>query len=330
MSETAIDPRLSFSNSIPQLQTAWDSTSLGTLKECPRKYQYSIIEGWRLKRGSSLHLRFGILYHRALEVYDHKRFEGLDHNEALRLSLRDLAAGCMDTTDDGTRKWWNPSEGLDEKKAAENTKTIYTLFRSVVWYLEQFKDDPAKTVKLANGKPAVELSFRFESGHVNGEGESLLFSGHLDRVVDFNNQPWVLDRKTTKATLTSYYFDGYHPDNQMSLYTLASRIAFAVPAQGVIIDAVQIAKGFSRFERGFTMRTDAQLEEWFADALHYIELAEGYARKGHWPMNDKSCDKFGGCPFRRICSKSPEVRDIFLQSDFQREPWDPLKVRGEI
>ena len=28
----------SFSTEIPNLQLAWDSTSLGLLKECPRKY----------------------------------------------------------------------------------------------------------------------------------------------------------------------------------------------------------------------------------------------------------------------------------------------------
>jgi hypothetical protein len=52
-----------------RLQFAWDSTSLGYLKECPRKYYYTMIEGWR-GRGESVHLRFGQEYHAALEHYD--------------------------------------------------------------------------------------------------------------------------------------------------------------------------------------------------------------------------------------------------------------------
>lgn len=41
-----------------KIQYAWDSTSIGYLKTCPRLYQYTIIEGWQSK-GESLHLRFG-------------------------------------------------------------------------------------------------------------------------------------------------------------------------------------------------------------------------------------------------------------------------------
>jgi hypothetical protein len=64
------------------LQYAWDSTSLGYLKECPRKYYYTIVEGWRGK-GSSVHLEFGGLYHSALEGYDKMRATGESHENAL-------------------------------------------------------------------------------------------------------------------------------------------------------------------------------------------------------------------------------------------------------
>jgi hypothetical protein len=55
-----------------QIQYAWDSTSLGWLKTCPRLYQYSMLEGWR-SRGESVHLKFGQLYHSGLELYDKAR-----------------------------------------------------------------------------------------------------------------------------------------------------------------------------------------------------------------------------------------------------------------
>jgi hypothetical protein len=333
-----IDPRASFSAVIPCLQTAWDSVSLGALKVCPRYYKLTIVEGWRGK-GTNIHLRFGQLYHRALEVYDHKMAEGLHHEEALIEALIDLAEGCQDEVidEDGvvTRVWWNPEENLSEFAAKRNTKTIYSLFRTVVWYLDQFGWlDPAKTVILANGKPAVELSFRYELGYTFSSGEPCLHSGHIDRLVDFNSMIYVMDRKTTQSTISGSsswsYFEKYSPDNQMTGYTFASRVALAVPAVGVIIDAAQIAKGFSNFERGFTMRTDAQLEEWRADTLWWIARAEEFALAGHWPMNDTACDRFGGCPMRGICSKDPKVRHVYLSSDFKKEPWDPLAIRGDI
>jgi hypothetical protein len=47
-------------------------------------------------------------------------------------------------------------------------------------------------------------------------------------------------------------------------------------------------------------------------------------------MNDTACDHYGGCVFREICSKDPRVQQMYLESNFKKEPWDPLKVRGDI
>src|SRR5215469_2997436 len=77
----------SFSKSLPGLQIAWDSTSLGALKKCPRFYQYNIIEGYAPRR-ESIDLRFGLHYHAALERYDHARSAGSAHEEAIRVAVR--------------------------------------------------------------------------------------------------------------------------------------------------------------------------------------------------------------------------------------------------
>jgi hypothetical protein len=297
-----------------RIQWAWDSTSLGWLKECPRKYQYNMIKGWRPKQ-PSIHLHFGLLYHAALELYDRLRTEGLDHENAL------IAV---------TRQAMRDSWPWDFEPLERDTKNRATLIRSIVWYLEEFADDPCETVILQNGRPAVELSFKMEldygpSGQLGGQ--PYVLCGHLDRVVTLNGSTYVSDRKTTSSTPGAYYFDGFAPDNQMSLYSIAARVVYHTPVSGIIIDAVQVAVGFSRFSRGFTYRSVAQLDEWLADTRYWLDLAVQYAKAGYWPMNDKSCHHFGGCPFRRVCSKSPEVRQVFLESDFRREPWNPLEVR---
>lgn len=360
--------RLSFSAITPDLQIAWDSTSLGTAKKCWRKYKLSIVDGWQSK-GTSLHLRYGIIYHKGLEVYDHHICLGATHDVATREAVRKVAEMCMDggwtgnkcpkcngtgqVREDGDgeeikctgcggtgeeyvdRKWWDTNEGLSEKVAAANTKTVPNLIRSIVWYLERFgPNDPAKTVVLANGKPAVELSFRFDGGLQFSTGEELILCGHMDRVVTFNSGLYVLDRKTTKTTIDGFsaqkYFAQFSPNNQMSLYGLAGTIVLGTAIKGVIIDAVQIAKGFSRYERGFANRTEGQLQEWLDDTLYYIRQAEANARSGVWPMNDTACSDFGGCPFQGICNKDPAVRETFLRSNFERRLWDPLENRGDI
>jgi hypothetical protein len=142
----------------------------------------------------------------------------------------------------------------------------------------------------------------------------------------------VMDRKTTTQTLGDYYFAQYEPNNQMSLYTLAGKVVLGSPVKGVIIDAAQIkVREPNVFIRGFTYRTPDQIEEWLEDLRITLQVAESYATAGYFPMNDTACDKFGGCQFRGICSKSPQVRETFLKSDFVKLPederWNPLKVR---
>lgn len=312
------------------VQFAWDSTSLGWFKECPRKYYYSMIEGYRGRGDQNVHLRFGIHYHACLEHYDHLIAQGADHDTAVRGMVRKALEDTWDRPDDEYPDRNGP--WLSD----HNLKTRETLIRSLVWYVEQFGlEDPAHTVILANGKPAVELSFRLQAG------EDLILCGHLDRVVEFLGSRYVMDRKTSTSTVGDYWFDQFEPDNQMTLYTAASQIIYETPVKGVIIDACQIAVGFSRFSRGFTYRTADQIEEWMdhtrfwtAQANTLSDLSDRRRDRGDdpaeaFPLNDKSCHKYGGCPFRKVCSRDRRVRQEFLKADFKIEKWNPLIPRGE-
>jgi len=304
-----------FSKITPGLQTYWDSTSLSALKKCPRFYQLSIVEGWAL-RTESVHLTFGTLYHSGIERYDHARALGEDHDSAVSLAVQYLL-----------EKTWDSKLGRPWTSDDKN-KNRLTLVRSVVWYLDQFSPDPFSTVILANGKPAVELSFKFDSGLKIGHGESVYLCGHLDRVAKLEDDIYILDKKTTKSTLGQDFFDKFTPDNQMSLYTFAGKVVYELPIKGIIVDGAQIAVTFSRFLRGTVQRTDSQLEEWFQDLKWWLAQAEAYAQGNHWPMNEQSCGNYGGCAFREICSKSPSVREKWKEALMHRRVWDPTVARG--
>ena len=308
-------PNSSFSTISPNLQLAWDSTSLGALKTCPRYYQYNLIEGWR-PRVESVHLTFGAAYHAALEAYDHARSRGQGHEAAQREAVR---RALLDTWDQARSRPWSSDDP---------NKNRLTLVRSVVWYLEQFAEDPLTTVQLQNGKPAVELSFRFESGHSSQQGESFLLCGHLDRLVTTpSGETWVLDRKTTKSLIDERWFAGFSPDNQFTLYTLAADVVYFTNVRGVIVDGAQIAVTFSRFQRGIVTRHPSALGEWFAELPLWLGHAERYAAEGYWPMNDKACGNYGGCPYRPICSMPPSTRQQWLEAQYHRRVWDPLQTR---
>lgn len=292
------------------LQWAVDSTSLGLAKECLRKYYYRIVLG-KVPKGDRIHITFGHLYHSALETYDHFRVvEGYSHPDAMREALQRAM----------TDSWGWESE--------DPNKNRHTLIRSVVWYLDKFAEDPLETYVLQNGRPAVEMSFRMELDYGPVPGQPYVLCGYIDRVVTFAEGQYVLDRKTTKSTINSYYFDQYAPDNQFSFYSVIARVLWDVPIRGVIIDAAQIAVGFTEFKRGMTFRNDQVLDEWLLDTQYWLAQLRWAAEHNHWPMNDKSCHKYGGCEFREICRLAPSARAPFLESKYYVEHWNPLKPRG--
>lgn len=295
------------------VQFAWDATSIKAYETCPRKYQYEILEGWR-PRSRNVHFLFGGHYATALEHFYKFRAQGSSVDEATRLVVRET---LENTWEDGAP--WISNDA---------NKTRFTLIRTIVWYLDLFaEEEMISTYHLQNGKPAVELSFTIEVA------DDLIFCGHLDRVVEYGGEQYVMDQKTSKNAIGTYFFEGFNPDTQMSLYTWAGQAILHTPIKGVIIDAAQVGVNFSRFSRGFTFRTKSQLDEWYESARIIIQRAQEDTRRYYlgqdMPMNTASCGNYGGCPFRSICSRDKGVRPQFLKGEFVKRDvlWDPLTRR---
>lgn len=317
------------------VQFVWDSTSLKLAEECPRKYKYIMIDGWQAP-GRSVHLDFGAWYATALEHYHKLRAEGCPYDDAVCAVIHealvsswvyeteeyqpepDLSPGVVNFASatriiPGTGSPWD---------SGHNLKTRETLIRTIIWYLDQFQDDSMSTVILADGKPAVELSFLIPIS------DDLFLSGHMDRLVEYSGDIFVTDNKTTGSTISAKYFDGWNPDIQMSMYTFAGKMIYKMPISGVVIDAAQIAVGFTRFERGFTFRSTEQLDEWYDQVQYLIQETQAYTKEDYFPMRTSACGNYGGCPFRDVCSRSPSVRDNFLRAKFIQGPtWDPAARR---
>jgi hypothetical protein len=335
-----------FSREIPNLQIVWDSTSLGWLKSCPRYYYYRMLHGKETKM-ASIHLTFGLLYHGALEIYDQARARGEDHDTGQRVAVdyalcqsvayyqawrcancqRVWAAHhdhCKACGDDATSLFTYWRDRLTELP----NKGRQQLVRAVVWYTEQFQNDALETVQLDNGEAAVEVTFKVPLDFgPSGSSEYYTLSGHLDRLATSEEGTYVADRKTTGSTLYANYFDRFSPDGQVTQYTIAGQVISRRPLQGVIIDAAQLMVNGVRFQRGYIHRTESQLEEWLDDFQEWTAAAERYARQGKWPMNEKSCSLYGGCPFRAVCGRAPEVRDKYLENDFVTAEWNPARSR---
>jgi len=300
-------------------QYAWDSTSIKLAEVCLRKYQYKMLARWQPAR-KSVHLLFGGWYATALEDFHKAVAGGVSYDSAVCDVVHEALIATWHHDEDTNGE---PIEGTGAPWLSDhNTKTRENLIRTIVWYLDQFRDDPCATVILSDGQAAVEHSFKLPVDN------DIILCGHLDRLVDYSGKLYVQDQKTTGTTITGRFFDGFNPDTQMSLYTFAGKAIFNLPVKGVMIDGAQIAVGFTRFERGFTFRDDAQLAEWYDNSMHTIELARRAVHEDHFPMNPSSCGNYGGCEFRAICARSPVVRKQFLAGEFtQGDQWNPMKER---
>jgi hypothetical protein len=291
-----------------------DSSSLGEFKVCPRKYYYSIVLG-RQPQAESIHLTFGILLHRAIELY-HKQRVTQPHYVAMRRAV----LWAMESTWDA---YHNKPWDSDDKY-----KNRFTLIRTLVWYLDEYEHEEVTTATMSDGKVAVELPFSFDSGYTASTGEDFVICGTLDRIVLFHNRFYVMDVKTTKSTIGQYYFKKYTPDNQVTIYSIAGSMIFHQPIEGLIIDACQVAIEKSVFARDFIDRSPYQRDEWQRNLGYWLLNINNCAETDNWPKNDTACDRYGGCPFRPVCSQPNEAASArMLEGAYRDRTWDPHQNR---
>jgi len=272
---------------------------MGEFKLCPRRYQLSIVEGWQSNQTAEA-LLFGIAYHACHEHHAHQLASGASVEEALHSTVREAFRLSAQWRDHST------------------ARSRPALVRALVWYFDHYSSDTISTVILSSGQPAVELSFKLFLS------DEFTYAGHLDRLVEFAGDTWVLDYKSTTSYLTPRYFAGFRPDGQMSGYSVAGRVISNQPIAGVIVDAVQLLAGSASFARDFSARTEDELDAWLTDLTEWwLPLATRCAETQVWPMNDKACGLYGGCQFREICSKPRQFADQFLRANFTRRVWDP-------
>lgn len=323
-----------------KLQFAWDSVSLTSFMACPRRYQYTIIEGLVPRNPNyAIALVFGILFHKGLELYEKARFVGQDHSEAMHTALAEVlrsdAAQTLPSDEDIEEMADEAKQAADEDDGINlrnsRIRTRYYLARSLVWYLDHYdrdgQGDPVKTLALPTGKPAVEVSFRIPLPIAVADAE-LLLCGHIDRAVDFNGHLYVSDYKTTKS-LTSQFFQMFDLSHQMTGYSTAGNVIFSKPAKGIVVDGIALQVGGVKLARHFTTRSKGQIREYFdvlKDVVQRATLLHARFADGQdYPMNTSACYF---CDYKGICRVAPEYRKNYIKQQFEAKPgWNPLQNR---
>lgn len=206
-----------------------------------------------------------------------------------------------------------------------------SLVRLVWGYTEEQPDDGDMwgfhPFKFPNGQPAVELSVKMPLPFKNKYGEPYVLSAHLDSIMQTadGEEKFISDNKSTKKTLGKGFWAGYEPNTQMEVYDLMGSTLFAdLDLKGVLIEGAQVLRGGGKFAAQPLHRTEQQREETFNNIENWLRLAEQYAEANHWPMATSNC---WTCPFKGVCSKSPEKRSMYLNADFKRRKWNPAAER---
>lgn len=280
---------------------AYSASSLETLLTCPRKFQYSRLEGWA-RPSQGVVTGFGSLIHAALEEYETLRFYGVGKAEAVNkvfVKLMEL--------------------GEAQKKVEESRDyDIFSAARAFLWYTMEYHYEPYETLATGDGKPSLELEFEVPLH------EDWRLIGIFDKLAVYkeDGKIWAVDHKTTKQQLSTYYFDFFKPNTQVYAYVWALREMLDAPIGGFLVDAIQTQVQSTNFFRYQVPVTDEQLDEWHRDTVIMLENTRRYAKEGYWPMQLSGCGAKGGCEFREICKKAPHVRERLLPYEFvQRGGW---------
>lgn len=298
----------SFKNSI---QFAFDSTSISLFKTCPRKYYLTIVKGY-VPKTTPPPLAFGIHLHTLLQTWHNLLSSGLDkYNATIRVTR---LAGLLGET----------------LPTGDTARTKETLVRAVVWYIDQFWNDKAVTIQLPNNKAAVE--YHFQLPFMSYLGLEVYICGHIDCLKAWQEKTYVQDYKTTKYPLTASFFDKFKPSTQIPLYITACHLtADAIQsfpsAHGAIIDGIQLGVNFCRYMRSIVDYSLEEINEYIESLKYWITQAMTACKTNNFPPNEESCDKYGGCHFKEICAKPPARRQIFLDGNFVKRTWNPLKPR---
>jgi len=245
---------------------------------------------------------------------------------------RELLAGLLVT--DGS---WNGKSRIYDSTSLHLTKAICALVRSLggtARYRDRRDGCYRTSIRLPELPTGVGRRYIDNIVRIADAETTCVKVAAPDHL--YLTENYTVTHNTTGFTISQRFFGEFDLSIQMSMYTFAGKVIYNMPVKGVIIDGAQIAVGFTRFERGITLRTEEQLNEWYSEMMAVV--AEGRARYTQWqdsgdalrafPRNLTACSNYGGCEFKEICSKGQQFRDQFLRGSFTKgEPWSPMNNR---
>jgi len=296
-----------------------DNFALTMFQACPIKYKLRIQDHWTSRRKSSA-LGFGGALHEGLAAW-------------YRTGEQTKALSAIGDS-------WPENLPIDDWRTKE--KCLKTMME----YMKTYPVETFQVIGRDTEDPMVECTFTLSTGlylacespgcnqplysltnplcSVCGEPrEEIEYGGIFDTLVEFNNNIYVLEHKTT-SRLGSYYFNQFKPNNQVTGYIWGGGLMSGQRVGGAIINAIGLYKSSAtKFERQITSRSHEEISEWLIHIHSTCQQIRDCERRNYWPMYTGSCTMYGQCEYHSVHVLGTEnERSKRLSTDFIQEAWE--------
>jgi len=306
-----------FSDKVPNLRLAWDSTCLSGYMKDPLTYYWKYCIGYR-DYGDTLARDFGTVWHEATGCFEQIVFAGGSRDAALAQGLQLIIQRGQELG----------IPAAPERGGPSSKRNLRALVRALIWWEVDTRERAWRTATNADGTPAIEVRFLVPLGAYASTGEEYMVCGSFDGRIEVEGDFWTLERKTTAQTLGPYFWQTYDPCVQTYTYDYVSRLLYpAQKTRGVIVEGMQTGAEFARTDTHRIVRTDEQRLHWREVMLYWIRRAEQDALAGSWhhAMNPET-SSFGSV-YKDIQKRDPRVWDALLRTDLELKPlWNQSKM----
>lgn len=285
-----------------------DSTKLNTFLECPRKYFYEYVLGWR-PEGTSHDLVFGEAWHRAMECLLERGYT----SDAIKEGFDRFLEYYHEHYPAGTGQEYFP-------------KTPEKALEALVLYVAQYGDDLRKYevlyTEVGGSVPIIDgasITFRFDALMRDKTTEEF----------------FVLEHKTTKRAGRTWV-DQWALSIQVGTYTHALYCLYGhSKVYGVRVNGA-VFKKESEFIRVPVKKTYNSMRVWYNTVQDTIlriigEFEDLSESKVHgqvlsaFPLNPTACTKYWGCPYFDLCVSwaNPLRHCAEVPMGYEEFRWDP-------
>lgn len=307
-----------------------DSTKIQTFLECPRKYFYEYMLGWR-RRSGNLHLNFGSAIHSAMEHFNHLRKQ---NGKGYRLTDQDIADAVIIFTHEYRENHPEDEDEWNKPKDLETGKL------AIVAYAEEYdRKDSNEEVLFPETTGVVlidvERVVHFKCDIIAEDDRGIFARDY--KTAQRKSDLWAMDFEL-RIQIGTYIHAArcMFPDRVNDVWGLEVRGIFLYKAMNkdrkygkVDFWDVPIRKDPSMMEvwrQSMVRWTDTLFKE--MELLQECDAEEPVLRA--FPMNTTSCTNYGGCPYHDFCTvwPNPLSRCQKVPMDYEVRFWDP-RVQSE-